>query len=103
RHLVEHGHRRIGVITGPPHGEVTQQRLSGATQVLSAEGALFQVVHTEYSAQAGAQGASRLLSENPALTALLVGSDTVALGVIDRLKEMGHSVPRDISVISVGN
>jgi len=102
-HLVEHGHRRIGVITGPAQGEVTQQRLRGVTQVLAGAGVLFQVLHTEYSAQAGAQGVSRMMAENPGLTAFLVGSDTVALGVIDRLKEMGRSVPRDISVVSVGN
>lgn len=102
-HLVERGHRRIGVLLGPPQGEVTQQRLRGVSRVLTKAGARFQVIHSAYTPQAGADGVHSLLDGDSELTGFIAGSSTMALGVCERLKQMGRPVPEKASVISVGN
>ncbi|MGE0797577.1 MAG: LacI family DNA-binding transcriptional regulator [Lautropia sp.] len=103
RHLVENGHRRVGVMLGPPQGEVTQQRLRGVTRVLTGAGARFHVIHSLYTPQAGADGVRTLLEGDPELTGFIVGSSTMALGVCERLGQLGRSVPDAASVISIGN
>lgn len=103
QHLVEHGHRRVGVLLGPPEGEVSQQRLRGVSRALSAAGARFQVVHSAYQPQFGAAGVARLLDIDSALTGFITGSDMLAIGVLEGLAKAGRAVPRDASVVSVGN
>lgn len=103
RHLTDFGHRRVGVLLGPLEGEVTQQRLRGASRVLSEVGARFQVVHSPYSHESGVAGVDRLLSSDPTLTGFITGSDMLAVGVSERLRALGREIPRDASVVSVGN
>ena len=101
-HLVSMGHRRIGVLLGPPQSEVTQQRMRGATRALTAAGAGFQVLHADYSPEAGGRAIATLLERQPTLTAFVVGSNAMALGAVAWLKQTGRMVPDDISVIGVG-
>lgn len=101
-HLVEMGHRRIGVLLGPPQSEVTQQRLRGATRALTSASAGFKVLHTDYNQESGARAVATLIERDPALTAFVVGSNAMAMGAVSWLKQTGRSVPGDISVIGVG-
>ena len=39
------------------------------------------------------------LAKDPSVTAILAGNDELALGVIRAMREVGHSVPADVSVI----
>ncbi len=52
------------------------------------------------SAEAGYQATSTLLDKYPATTAIIVWSDVVAVGVVSALRDKGHRIPEDISVIS---
>jgi LacI family transcriptional regulator len=101
--LVAAGHRRIGVLVGPPRSEVTQQRLRGATEVIEAAGGEHVVEHGDYSSAAGAQLIGKVLADHPELTGFVVGTDTMAIGVIAGLKSAGLRVPADVSVVSTGN
>ena len=101
RAVLAHGHRTVGVMLGPPQSEVTQQRLKGVTSVLA--DLRVSVSHSEYLYAAGRAAAVDLLARDPAITALIVGSDTMAYGVVDQLATMGWRVPAQVSVVSVGN
>lgn len=99
--VVSRGHRVIGVMLGPPQSEVTQRRLQG---VMSQLGNLrVSVSHSEYRYGAGRAATIDLLARDPAITALLVGSDAMAYGVVDQLRTMDRRVPEDVSVVSIGN
>ena len=54
---------------------------------------------TRFSYEAGYQAARTFFSEHPDVTALFSMSDTVAVGAMRALKDLGLSVPEDISVI----
>lgn len=101
-HIVEMGHRRIGVLLGPPQSEVTQQRLRGATRALTRAGAGFKLLHADYTHQSGADAVATLIERDPALTGFVVGSNAMAMGAVSWLKRTGRSVPGDISVIGIG-
>lgn len=101
--LVSHGHRRIGILLGSANNEATQGRMRGAIGVLSRSGAGFHVVHSDYSAQSGAEAIAAMLEGSPGITGAMVGSDAMAVGVLNRLAEMGISVPDEFSVVGAGN
>ncbi len=101
--VVARGHRAVGVLMGPPQSEVTQQRLRGIANVLTAAGVRLAVRHAEYLPSSGALAAEHLLVSDRCITCLLVGSDAMASGAIQRVQALGRRVPQDIAVASIGN
>lgn len=101
-HLLAHGHQHVGILLGPPESEATQQRLKGASETLIKAGAGFQLIHADYSQNAGARAIQTLMKRDSRITALIAGSAAMAQGVLGWLKEQGKSVPRDVSVIAIG-
>jgi LacI family transcriptional regulator len=57
------------------------------------------LVEGDWSTPSGAKGAAKLLAEHPELTALVCLNDRMAMGAIQQAREMGRTVPRDLSVI----
>jgi LacI family transcriptional regulator len=102
-HLVRQGHRQIGVVIGPAQSRLTERRAFGIEAVLSDAGVRANTLHSDYGVAAGAAAADGLIALNPRLTAIIAGSDTLAVGVVQRLQAIGYRIPDDISVIGVGN
>jgi LacI family repressor for deo operon, udp, cdd, tsx, nupC, and nupG len=102
-HLVELGHERIGMATGPARYVPVVRKVEG---FLAANEALLgvdettareRIAHTIFSVAGGQQAAPALVERG--CTAIVCGSDMMALGVIRALREAGLSVPQDVSVI----
>jgi LacI family transcriptional regulator len=101
-HLAGLGHRVIGTVTGPPSREVVRTRLRGFRTALAAAGIDLpqgNVEVADWTADGGYLAAGRLLDRNPAITALFVQSDTMAVGVLRLLADRGVRVPEQMSVI----
>ncbi len=97
-HLINLGHRKIGVISVP---DITQ-RLEGVRLAAERHGINFNSLphyHGSFSEESGAFGAERLLNQHPDLTALIAFNDRMAMGAIKQLHQMGYRVPEHISVI----
>ncbi|MER0246756.1 substrate-binding domain-containing protein, partial [Streptomyces sp. HSW2009] len=56
------------------------------------------VVHGAYDRASGYDATCELLRREPGITALVAANDTVALGACAALRDMGLSIPRDVSV-----
>ena len=102
RHLVELGHRRIGVITGVADSQETRDRLGGYVHALS--GAHIASprelrVEGDYSEKSGHEAMKRLLALDNPPTAVFCMCDAMALGALLAVRESGLSVPDDISVV----
>lgn len=105
-HLIAHGHRRIGYISGPFIPElgfpVNQERLQGYTDALKAHGL---AVYDEYiwsgddGRAAGHQAMHTLLELDSPPTAVFASSDEHAFGVIDAIKEHNLLPGQDIAVV----
>jgi LacI family transcriptional regulator len=101
-HLLERGHRRIGIITGPRTITGTVDRLTGAKRAFESydvpwDDAL--VVEGDFRRTSGLAGAERLLSRAPDLTAVFAMSDDMAFGVYEAATAHGLRIPSDLSVI----
>ncbi|MFF5715873.1 LacI family DNA-binding transcriptional regulator [Streptomyces buecherae] len=116
-HLLTLGHRRVGYIAGPAERTTTRHRLEGHLAALAAHGLPAPapgtqpggspvaasgppplVVHGAYDRASGYDAACELLRREPGITALVAANDTVALGACAALRDMGLSIPRDVSV-----
>lgn len=101
-HLLDLGHRRIGVVAGPAVLTTIADRLEGLRTRL-AEGDVVladdAVAFHEFTRAGGLAGAAQLLDAHPDLTAIVALNDAMALGVLAALRDRGRAVPDDVSVI----
>jgi LacI family transcriptional regulator len=103
RHLIQHGYRRIGTITGPRSRRVVHSRQRGYEQALQEAGIPFDaglIEEGNWHVEGGYAAAARLLARSPDLTALFVQNDTMAIGVLSLLHERGRSAPAGCAVAS---
>lgn len=101
-HLVELGHRRIGVISGNPRLACSQQRVEGYRAALGRAGVEVDpaLVHFgDFLTTGGRRGAAAMLDLPDPPTAIFAGSDMQAVGVYQEAAERGLRVPEDLSVI----
>jgi LacI family transcriptional regulator len=106
RHLVTSGRARIAHVTGPQRFLAARQRAAAAQEVLAAAGlplAAGQVLYGEWSEEWGRQAAHAVLHNEPAADAIFCGSDQIARGVADALREAGRRVPDDIALAGYDN
>lgn len=102
RLLLEHGHRRIAVISGPAAAGDNRQRLQGFFEQLSEGGidpASVPIEEGEFTPQSGWSAAERLLAAKHRMTALFCANDQMAMGALSCLQHAGVAVPRQVSVL----
>ncbi|WP_116114906.1 LacI family DNA-binding transcriptional regulator [Austwickia chelonae] len=100
-HLTAQGHRRIGLATGQERFVPVQRSVTGFRQAMAQLAGINEVdrliATTWYTVEGGAEAAARLVDQE--CTALICGSDIMALGAIQEIRRRGLEVPGDISVI----
>ncbi|MFB9991273.1 LacI family DNA-binding transcriptional regulator [Deinococcus oregonensis] len=100
QHLLNLGHTRIACVHAPQNAVAEHSRQQGWMDVLQRQGlTLVAQQEGDWSPASGYGAAVALLASGVAFTAILVGNDQMAVGVLRALWERGLSVPRDISVI----
>ena len=105
-HLVTSGRRRIAHVTGPQRFLAARLRAAAAQEVLAAAGlplAAGQVLYGEWGEEWGRQAAHTVLHNEPDADAIFCGSDQIARGVADALREAGRRVPDDIALVGYDN
>lgn len=101
-HLLALGHRLLATITGPRSRRVTRSRLQGFRATVREAGQrlpLRRVVEADWTPAGGHDATHRLLDADPAVTAIFVQTDLMALGAVRALSERGVRVPDDCSVV----
>ena len=106
KYLLDHGHRKIGIAGGQllgEHGLVGTTRVQGAIDILKERHIEFDISKQfqpgRFSMESGYEATKLLIEQNPDLTGIFALSDTLAIGAIRALEDMGKSVPEDISII----
>jgi len=102
RHLLDLGHRRIGVIGGPRQVLCSRERVEGYVAALRGRGLAVDptLVRSGDFHHAGGLAATRALLALPQPpTAVFAGSDEQALGAVDAARQAGLRVPEDLSVV----
>jgi DNA-binding LacI/PurR family transcriptional regulator len=98
RHLLDTGRTRIATITGPLDTPGGRLRLEGYRAELGDAYDDSLVAHGDYTRQGGTAAMRELLERRPDLDAVFVGSDLMATGAMQVLRESGRSVPGDVAV-----
>ncbi len=102
-HLIELGHRHIGMITNAPLTYTSaQQRRTGYRQALQkanlkSEDGL--IKEGNYTPASGYHAMIDLLKELPRPTAVFIASDVVTMGAILAVKRAGLQIPEDIAIV----
>lgn len=104
-HLISCGRAKIAHITGDPGYGASQERAQGALAALDDAGLplVGEVRFGTWSEGWGRAASAMLLDAHPDVDAIFCGSDQVARGVMDTLRERGRVVPDDIAVIGFDN
>ncbi|HWE64574.1 MAG TPA: substrate-binding domain-containing protein, partial [Chloroflexota bacterium] len=101
-HLIELGHRRIGLITGPSDWCASVDRTAGYHSALLAAGVPIVpelVRAADFWLEGGGEAAHALLDLPDPPTAIFALNDNMAIGVLRAARERGLDVPRDLSVV----
>ena len=104
RHLIDLGHRRIAMITGPMAEDCSQDRCLGYEQALQDADLVplpELIVEGTWLAPSGYEAYQRLALLDPAPTAVFAQNDQMAVGVLRAARDRGLMIPDHLSVIGV--
>lgn len=98
-HLLDAGHATVWHVSGPPDWFDAAGRIEGWTRALQdADAAVPPLVPADWTAAAGYR-AGQLLGRMPEVTAVFAANDSLALGLLRALGELGRRVPADVSIV----
>jgi LacI family repressor for deo operon, udp, cdd, tsx, nupC, and nupG len=106
QHLIDMGHRDIGIMVGQNafayNFEVADQRLSGFKKVLADNGVEFNSswqITADFDSHTSELAMDEFLRQKKLPTAIFCESDEMAFGAMRSLQKRGLRVPEDISII----
>lgn len=102
RHLLELGHRVMGVVAGPAHASTAHDRVIGFVEEVKRAGLTVPsgwIVTSDFEVAGGVEAARYLLTRDPRPTAIFAVNDTAAIGVLGVARDLGLAIPDDLSVV----
>ena len=101
QHLIELGHRRIGLLMPPVDLMFSIFRLQGYQNAMAANSLPMEsdwIINSNLTQRGGAEMIEKLLAIRPRLTAIICGNDLMAIGAINRIQQHGLQVGKDIAI-----
>jgi LacI family transcriptional regulator len=104
RHLIEAGHRRIGIITGQRNNIASARRLQGYERALTehqlkCEEELLQEGHFS-DPGTGYNAAMKLLTMKKPPSALFIFNVRMTMGALKAIHELGMKIPAELALVS---
>ncbi|WP_059171424.1 catabolite control protein A [Bacillus sp. FJAT-27445] len=107
KEFVDRGHKEIAFVIGPLHEpKNSEKKLKGYKRALEESGLQVNeeyVVEGDYTYDSGIEAIQKLMGLGKRPTAIVVGADEMALGVVHGGLDMGYRVPEDYEVITSDN
>jgi len=105
--ILQQGHRNVAMIAGVTRSnDRATNRVQGVRKALKDHGLPgddLPVVEAPYTLESGGEAFEQLMQGDPAPTAIICGNDVLAVGAIQRAKELGLDVPGDVSITGFDN
>ncbi|MFE4996682.1 LacI family DNA-binding transcriptional regulator [Streptomyces mirabilis] len=98
-HLVESGHRHIGMLDHAGRSEPSIRHAWFADAMAACGLDVGPVSRADQSVEGGESALKDLLAEHPDVTAVFAFNDIVAIGALRGARRLGREVPRDLAVI----
>jgi LacI family transcriptional regulator len=106
-HLLELGHRYIGVISGlTSHNDRARSRIDGVRKSLTQAGLSLPptlVTEQAFNLEGGRLGLRKLMASRQKPSAIFCGNDLLAVGALLEAQRMGLNVPSDLSICGIDN
>jgi LacI family transcriptional regulator len=104
QHLVEIGHRRIMMISGPANNFESEERLRGFRETLARlvpdhDPNELTVLHGDFTEESGYRAGHQLQTLKRLPDAVFAANDMMAIGCLFALGEAGLQVPRDLALV----
>ena len=106
KHLIENGHKYIGIIAGELTKTTAKTRYEGFIHAMKEAGLTVNpnwVMEGFFEPEDGYECMNKILSQDNLPTAVFCCNDVMALGAISAIGEKGLRVPEDISIIGYDN
>lgn len=101
-HLLELGHRRIGMIAGRKGWVATEDRVNGYQAALAGAGVLPSpelLVSSNFEIEGGYRAARQLLTLAEPPTAIFASNDNMAIGALRAAADLNIGVPDQLSIV----
>ncbi|MCA1736177.1 MAG: LacI family transcriptional regulator [Actinobacteria bacterium] len=98
-HLVQEGHTRIAMISGPQWASSIRDRQFGYERALRAHGLEGRVSEGNLRPDGGYAATLEVLASSPTPTAIFSVNNQTTVGVLRAIAERGVPIPEDISII----
>jgi LacI family transcriptional regulator len=104
-HLISVGRSRIAHITGEPSYAAARDRVTGSLAAIRAAGLepVGDVMFSDWSERWGRDATAALLARHPDVDGIVCGSDQIARGALDTLRDLGRSVPEGVAIVGFDN
>jgi DNA-binding LacI/PurR family transcriptional regulator len=104
--LLKQGAKKLGVISGGKGINASKYRVQGFTTQLSELNFDFDksmIQAGDFTREGASKAIEELLKKHPDIDGIFVLSDLMAVGVLEKLRELGKRVPEDILLVSMDN
>ena len=102
RLVVSYGHKQIACISAPTaSNDRARERVEGIRQTITEAGMpsdQMTLIETPYGIENGETAFRQVMASAPATTAVMCVNDVLAIGALRAAREMGLSVPGDVSI-----
>jgi len=104
KHLIQHEHKQIAFLSGPPEWSPVRERMRGYKEALQEHALSPTIVYRPgLSIADGALALKEALAQNPQISAVFASNDPMAIGVLQAAKELGRTVPDDLAIMGFDN
>ncbi len=105
-HLIKRGHSKIAYISGGDIVSTAKHRFNGYFDALKQYALPYSkdlTLFGSFTLESGYELTKQILIKNPQVTAILLGSDIMAIGAMKAIREMKKSIPKDVAVVGFDN
>ena len=100
--VLDLGHKDIGLILADmAYNDRSRARFIGIKEVMKRyhiDESHLQIIETPYAIESGAMAFETLMKASVKPTVVMCGNDVLAVGALNKAKDMGLSVPEDVSI-----
>ncbi len=104
KHLIESGHKRIGMVTGPMAEDCSLDRMVGFQKAIEERGLPFLpelIIEGDWGASSGQAALMQMSANGDLPDAIFVQNDRMAMGVLRAARDLKILVPDELSIIGV--
>jgi LacI family transcriptional regulator len=103
RLLLELGHRRIALLSGPLGVSTAEDRLAGYRRAMREAGIedhAQQVLYGQFNQASGLALMQQMLQQDPHPTAVFAANNLIGIGALHAIQQAGLRVPHDLALVS---